>query len=243
MDSTIKRYSNSRELATALAEEFALTVRQAELQDVECFVALAGGNTPRLFYETLTVEPFVSMINWSRVHLFWGDERCVPPEDEQSNYRMAREALIDRISIPAGNVHRIRGEAEPQREARRYEAEVRQYVPAGRGSLPQLDWIFLGMGEDGHTASLFPESALLAQVGTVCAVADHPQTGQKRITMTLPVINNARRIAFLVTGDAKRPLVEKIAAGRPEVIAFPAARVVPHDGVVEWYIEDPSAGR
>jgi 6-phosphogluconolactonase len=200
-------------------------------------VALSGGSTPERLFHDLAQPGFRDKINWKAVQLFWGDERCVPPEDEQSNYRMTRLALLDEIKIPEENVHRIQGEADPEQEARRYAGVLRDTVPLTRQGWPQFDWIFLGMGEDGHTASLFPGADTLKVRDKLCVVATHPQTGQHRISLTLPVLNQGKRISFLITGSKKRTIVNAIMADAEAEKHYPSAMIQPVDGRLEWVID------
>jgi len=161
-------------------------------------VALSGGSTPKLLFDLLAQEP--ESIDWSKVHLFWGDERCVPPNDDDSNFKMTKEHLLDHIQIPESNIHRILGENDAQEEANRYGDEVSAHCEMVDG-LPSIDLMILGMGDDGHTASIFPHEMELLTSESVCAVATHPTSGQKRVTLTGSVINNAAVVAFLVTGE------------------------------------------
>lgn len=190
--------------------------------------ALAGGNTPRIIYAELARS--AGDLPWNRVQITFGDERCVPPDSDRSNFRMAREALLDHVAIPEGNIFRMRGEIEPAAAAREYEEKLA--AVAARFGEPRYvhDLILLGLGEDGHTASLFPGTAALAERERN-VVANHvPQLATDRITFTYPLINCARSIYFLVNDRAKRPLVEEILAGGS---SHPAAGV---QGAVRWIV-------
>lgn len=211
-------------------------------------LALSGGNTPRTIYEQWATIRDDTL--WSKAHFFWGDERCVPPDDNDSNYKMAYEAFLSKINMKENQIHRIRGEADPEMEAKRYGDEIRNHLPAING-LPRFDWILLGVGTDGHTASLFPnaenkkklpEVPSLREVD-VCVVAQHPQTGQKRISLTLPVINNAKKVTFLVTGDEKAQIVHEIFShsGENKSSDYPAAQVKPKSGILQWYLDEAAA--
>ena len=189
--SNIFVFDTSEQLALAAAERF-VECAEASHRELDRFsVALAGGNTPRRIYELLATERFKKRVEWSQVHFFFGDERCVPPDHPDSNYRMAYEALISQVSIPAKNVHRIFGEGNASENARAYENELRTFF-AGL-AWPRFDLVLLGMGEDGHTASLFPNSVALKEVSRWVVPARNEQSGQDRITLTIPVFNQDRK--------------------------------------------------
>jgi 6-phosphogluconolactonase len=196
-----------------------------------CRLALSGGKTPRAVHEELVKR--AGEIPWERVQITFGDERCVPPDDAESNYRMARETLLEPVRIPEGNVFRIRGEIDPADAARDYEAHLAA-VAARLGEARYVhDLILLGLGEDGHTASLFPGSPALAETVRNVIPAIGPKPPPQRVTMTFPLINAARHVAFLAEGAAKLPLVEEIIAGRSTA---PAAAVRPTDGELTWIV-------
>ncbi len=202
-------------------------------------LALSGGNTPLMLYSVLA-EKFRDRINWQHIHIFWVDERCVPPDDRESNYGAARNILLNRITIPGKNIHRIRGEKDPAKEVIRYSEEVLEYTDHQEG-YPAFDAVILGMGEDGHTASIFPDSSHLFDTGRICALAIHPYSGQKRITVTGKVINNAESVFFIVTGKNKAGTVEKIFKKDEEIPDFPAALVKPVKGTAEWWLDCDAA--
>jgi 6-phosphogluconolactonase len=233
----IKKFNTAEKLSLFVAGEFVHAVREASSAGNDLYVALSGGSTPQRLFRDLARPSFRDNINWTMVQLFWGDERCVPPDNEQSNYRMTRLALLDEINIPEENVHRIHGEADPEQEAKHYSGVLRDTVPLARQGWPQFDWIFLGMGEDGHTASLFPGADTLKVRDKLCVVATHPQSGQHRISMTLPVLNQAKRISFLITGSKKRAIVNGIMADAQAEKHYPSAMIQPLDGRLEWYID------
>jgi 6-phosphogluconolactonase len=203
-------------------------------------VALSGGGTPRRLYETLAAPPFCEHIPWERVHVFWGDERCVPPDDAGSNYRMARETLLDRVPLPAGNVHRIRGELGPEAAAQDYAQQLRAFFGAQR---PALDLILLGMGDDGHTASLFPGSGALHEtrrpvVGVTAYYQDRPA---RRVTLTPPAINAARQVIFLVAGAGKAQVLRDVLDGPCQPDVLPAQIVRPAAGSLSWLVDAAAA--
>jgi 6-phosphogluconolactonase len=242
MKPVIRIFDTPQSLAEALAADLEKSAATAKKQATPVNLALSGGSTPSIFFRLLAQEPYRFRIEWKYVRLFWGDERCVPPDHPDSNYGMTRKDLFDRIDIPPENLHRIRGEDDPEIEARRYEDEIREYLPEKNG-LPVFDWIHLGLGADGHTASLFPEASTLNENPRLCAVAHHPQTGQPRITLTLPVINQARRVTFLVTGAGKSEIVEKIILSEHGTTKFPATLVRPRHGLPEWFLDRAAAAK
>jgi 6-phosphogluconolactonase len=201
-------------------------------------IALAGGSTPRTIYGHWTT--IQDDLPWTDVHFFWGDERCVPPDNEDSNYKMARDSLLSQIKITENQIHRIHGEENPEVEARRYAEELTAHLPTAN-NFPQFDWILLGVGSDGHTASLFPNSEALKEQNSICVVAQHPQSGQKRISLTLPVINNAKKVTFLVTGQEKAEIVREILKNKDKFPRYPAAQIKPGYGILQWYLDEAAA--
>ena len=238
----IKMFEDADELAEQLAIEFLNSVHQAVENEKKFYVALSGGSTPAHFFHKLASEPYREKISWQSVHFFWGDERCVPPNHSDSNYRMTKQNLLDYISLPAENVHRILGEKDPTTEAKRYAQEIESLVPKNDSKFPRFDWILLGLGTDGHTASIFAGSDVLDDHQNICTATIHPESGQKRITLTLPVINNARRISFLVTGEHKASIVAQILVGVESSERLPVSLIRPTNGNLEWYL-DREAGK
>jgi 6-phosphogluconolactonase len=220
-------------LSRAAAGQFvALAAQRA--QGGRFTVALSGGSTPRRLFELLASDPFRSQVPWARVEVFWGDERCVPPDHPDSNYRMAREALLDHVDLPPQNVHRVRGEWTPDRSADHYQSELERVLGPDLG----FDLILLGMGSDGHTASLFPGSPTLeeGEEAVVAVYAAHLDSW--RVTLTLPVLNRAHHVLFLVSGASKAGALARIRAGEP----LPAGRVCPSRGTLTWLIDRDAAG-
>src|SRR5690606_28257967 len=175
-----------------------------------------------------------------RVHFWWGDERCVSPDSEQSNYRMASETLFRKINIPNSNIHRIHGENNPEDEALRYTEEIESNLSSKKG-LPVFDLVLLGLGDDGHTASIFPGQLDLFKTNDWCAVSNHPESGQKRITMTGKVINNARNVFFIVTGENKAQRISEILNEDEASKQLPARYVDPVNGSLVWFIDEEGA--
>ena len=195
---------------------------------------MAGGRTPKRVYELLATEPFAQSVDWSRVYVFFGDERCVPPDDADSNYAMAHRALLSKVPIPPGNVYKIAGVGDPAENAREYETGMRTFF--GTSTQPRFDLVLLGMGEDGHTASLFPESSVLEKMSRLVVATKSPQ-GQCRITLTLGALNNAASLIFLVTGEEKAATLSKVLQRQSSSRRLPATLVKPIDGTLEWYID------
>ena len=232
-------FETPEQLAVAAAERFVECVYEFHGERERFSVALAGGNTPRRVYELLATELFKSLIEWSQVHFFFGDERCVPPEDPDSNYAMAYEALISKVPLPAKNVHRIIGEGNANENARAYENELRTFF-AGL-TWPRFDVVFLGMGEDGHTASLFPNSAAFKEMSRWVVPTKNEQLGQDRITLTVPAFNHARRAMFLITGKRKAQRLKEVLRPQPGPEQLPVQAIAPVAGILEWLVDADAA--
>jgi 6-phosphogluconolactonase len=233
-------------LARAASERFVDAAERAIADHDGFIVALAGGSTPRRMYELLAREPLVSRVSWSRVHVVWGDERCVPPTDAASNFRMAREALLDHVPVPAGNVHRMHGEDDPARAAASYEATLRELLrtpsgPPSAASGRNIDLALLGLGDNGHTASIFPGSAAVNERLRWVMGEYVPAVSMWRITLTAPVLNAAANVLFLVSGDAKATVVARVLEGPREPRELPAQLIAPTHGRVQWLVDRPAA--
>jgi 5-dehydro-2-deoxygluconokinase len=231
-------------LMRAEAEHLVAAARDAIAARGRFLLALAGGSTPRRLYELLSKPPFADRFDWSRTHVFWGDERCVAPDDAESNYRMAREALLDRVPIPKENIHRIRGEDDPESAARAYEEMLHGFFGPGDG-LPErsFDEVLLGMGNDGHTASLFPGTpAVTEQRRWVMAQHVERPRPMWRITLTPPVINAADDVDFLVTGAAKADRLREVLEGNGRE-TLPAQLIAPTHGSLHWMVDAEAGAR
>ncbi len=225
-----------------LAESLAVQLKSSVNEIKENFyLAVSGGSTPVILFKQLASVQIKNEIHWDSVNFFWCDERCVPPENSESNFGEAKKYLLDFISIPPGNIHRIIGESDPNLEAVRYANEIETTLPKGKNGLPVFDWVLLGIGEDGHTASLFPGKNLLFIYSSIAGVARHPVTNQSRISLTKDVINNAKRVSFVVTGKVKAKVVSEIFNGLPVSKSYPAADILPVNGVIEWMIDKEAA--
>lgn len=201
-------------------------------------LALSGGSTPKILFELLAAE-YAQKIDWANIHIFWGDERCVPPDDIDSNYKMANETLLDPVALPASNLHRILGELQPTDAATQYEEILRTYF---NNQLPRFDMILLGMGDDGHTASLFPRTNALNEHQR-WVIPNHVATAKQtwRITLTLPVINNAANIMFLIAGSSKAERLKQVIQGAYTPHDLPAQLIKPTDGLLIWALDHAAA--
>lgn len=227
-------FAEKEAAAAALAEKI-VEVSTAALERRRCFsLVLAGGSTPAALYELLATEPWRGRIDWRRAHVFFGDERCVPPDHHHSNYRMASRSLLSAVPVPPDQVHRIHGEADPDSEARAYGRLIETTLTRITPEQPQFDLVLLGLGADGHTASLFPGDAALQKPGLVTAVGP-PKTASPavaRISLTLEGIMRSRTICFVVHGSDKKDIVRAVRADTGD--RYPAALVV--GDTVSWYL-------
>jgi 6-phosphogluconolactonase len=231
----VRVFDDPRELARAAAETFAEVATRSIRENERFAVALAGGSTPKALYELLATG-YRDALDWSMVHAFFGDERTVPPDHEDSNYRMAREALLSRV--PVGSVHRMRGELPPREAAALYEEELRSFF----GDEPDFDLVLLGIGEDGHTASLFPRTPALDVRDRWVVENPVEKLRTTRITLTLPAINGAREVVFLVAGEGKAGALREILEGDADPSEYPAKLVQP-TSVPIWMVDRAAANR
>jgi 6-phosphogluconolactonase len=202
-------------------------------------ISLSGGSTPKQLFMLLAQPPYKESINWQNLHFWWGDERCVPATDPESNFGEANRLLFEKIDIPAQNIHPIDGAADPQTETERFAAEMIKIIPL-RNGLPIFDWILLGMGTDGHTASLFPQQTNFSE-SALAVIAHHPQSGQLRISQTASLLANAKRITYLVLGDSKAEIIRQIKQSPAEELPYPAAKIKATHGQTEWYLDSCAA--
>ena len=228
---------NREDLAKSFSEYFSEVVDRSD----SIHIALSGGSTPKIVFQELAGN-FNDKISWEKVHFYWGDERCVPPDDKESNYLMTKEYLFSKVNIPDFNIHRIKGENDPDKEALEYGTILDKNLPKSEG-IPQFDIVLLGMGDDGHTASIFPHEIDLWHATHNCVVGQHPDTGQKRITISGKIINNAVEVIFLVTGKGKADKVRQVVLKEGNFKAYPASLVAPKSGKLIWYLDrDAAAG-
>lgn len=229
--------SDKAAVAAAVAKDIVAQIKQSE--SAFC-IALSGGSTPKILFAEL-VKNHASSVDWHRVKFFWGDERCVAPDDEQSNYKMTNELLLQPLQIKPGNIFRVRGEDRPQEEAVRYAQQIKDEVTSGNNGLPEFDYMLLGMGADGHTASIFPHEMELLSCEPICAVATHPETGQNRVTITGPTINASRKIVFMITGESKSDVMRQLTSQTGDWQSYPTSHIGSDNPEALHYFLDQAA--
>mgnify|MGYP006284329549 CR=1 FL=1 len=235
----LRIYPDSFKMAEAAARDFIQFIKQLAVFRQRVFVALSGGSTPIVFFKALVKQK--PAIDWDQLAFFWVDERCVPPDDPESNFGVAYQTLIKPLGIPSSSYFRIRGEDDPGKEALRYGELIMDKVSPGM-TFPVFNWTFLGMGDDGHTASIFPHELHLWKTDSLCAVGTHSKSGQKRITFTGHLINASQRISFLVAGKRKEKKVREIILREEGYKMYPASYVEPASHELEWYLDKEAAG-
>ena len=224
-----------------LNEDFTSWLKELLSKKENLSIALSGGNTPRSLFRYWATN-HAEDIDWSKIKFFWSDERCVWPDDDDSNYKMVKESLFDHVPVSSKNIFRIRGENDPYKEARSYEEMMKNELEAVNDT-PQFDVVMLGMGDDGHTASIFPHEMNLWDSNNMCVVATHPKTRQRRISLSGRTINAAKNVAFLVTGAPKDKIVQAVIEDNENAQSkYPAAKVQPMPGNLIWFL-DGYAGR
>ena len=240
---TLRVAATAAQVAERSAEMFSQAVRGAVEARGVARVAVSGGSTPKAMFELLAdaSAPFLSAIPWAQLQLFWVDERCVPPTDKESNFLMTKTAMLDRVPLPAENVHRMEGELDPEEAASRYEAEIRNAFRLEGAETPTFDLVLLGLGPDGHTASLFPHTAGLDEMSGI-VIANHvPQKDVWRITLTWPVITQGREVAFLIEGAEKAGMVRTVFAGTYDPEMLPAQLIRPASGKLTLLLDSAAA--
>jgi 6-phosphogluconolactonase len=242
----IRIVANREALAQAGAEEFAHCAEQAIAEHGSFAVALSGGSTPKDLYARLASEqhPFRRQIAWDKIHFFWGDERHVPPDDAQSNYRMTNEAMLSKLPVPAENVYRVPAEmADAAQAASAYEQTLRKYFRLAEGELPRFDLVLLGLGPEGHTASLFPDNTVPREGGQLVAAPWVEKFNTFRITLTPAVLNHAVQVAFLASGEEKAQIVAEVIEGPVQPDLLPAQLIRPERVPVLWLLDAGAAGK
>lgn len=224
-------FPTAQEAVNRLAEEFLAYSRENR----PVHISLSGGSTPKLLFKTLAQPPFAEQIQWKNLHFWWGDERMVAPTDADSNFGEVQKLLFDHINIPAANIHRIRGENDPHFELAHFQQELSAVLSDGI-----FDWIILGMGNDGHTASLFPHQTDFNDPSWA-VIAKHPDSGQLRISKTAQLIERAKRVTYLVTGESKAEILREIQMTPAEKLPYPAAKICAKHGITEWYLDQAAA--
>ena len=241
MKPEIRVFKSMEELSRDAAEIF---IRQASIAIHErgrFLVALNGGGTPKRLFQLLATD-FRNQVDWSSTHVFWGDERLVPADDPESSYGLARDLFLRHVPIPAANIHPMAGELGPAEAASDYTLKLKEFAPSPL-TWPRFDVVYLGMGEDGHTASLFPGSRLDVTEPVVPVVAHYQDRPANRITLTPLVINSARVIVFMATGEKKAGTLAEVLSGRFQPELYPAQRIEPKDGKVIWLVDEEAASK
>ena len=225
------------ETQTELAHELAHQLKAITNIKPEVYIAISGGNTPRYLFDILAKE-YAETIEWERINFFWVDERCVPPTDSESNYGMTLKHLLSALPITRHKVYRIKGEMVAKEALEEYIEQINNHVPQ-RDGLPCFDLTLLGMGEDGHTASIFPHEIELWQSPNICAIGTHKSTGQQRITLTGKTINNSSAIVLMITGENKAPIIKEIFNQEASSKKYPASLV--DTSKSEWWLDKKAA--
>lgn len=237
-------YPDAQMLARAAAEHIVTIAEAAVTTQNRFVVALAGGSTPRATYQVLATREFLPLIDWSQSYVFFGDERCVPPDDHESNYHMAREALLDYVNIPMSSIYRMRGEDDPHHAADTYGQVLYHFFSGRTGvdyAVPRFDLVLLGMGDDGHTASLFPGTAALHEQER-WVTANYVEAKETwRLTLTQGVLNAAAHVIFLVSGESKAEALKQVFSEDSDPYHYPAKLIQPGDGELLWLVDEAAA--
>ncbi len=231
-------YQDAKQASIAMTALFASVAKQAVQSRGICHVSLSGGETPRKAYELLAKDPYCKGLPWQCIHIYWGDERCVPPTDSLSNQEMARQAFLNHVAIPAENIHPIVYEGSATGAAEKYETLL---CSALGQEYPQFDFVFLGLGDDGHTASLFPGTDVLSVKDHWVSSVYLEKQNMYRVTLTPAILNQARVIAFLVNGKGKAQVVQNILEKTPRAQSFPAKLITPNSGELYWLLDQEAA--
>ncbi len=238
----VRIFPTSSDMILAAAELFSELVNQASRKQHSVHIALSGGSTPAPLFQLLAQPPYKDSIPWNKTHFYWADERCVPPEDAESNYGQAWQNLLSKVPVAQQNIHRVLGELEPKTAAQDYVIQLKQNS-TGALAWPVLDCVLLGMGADGHTASLFPGQVNPAETTTpaIAVTADYEGRPANRVTLTPLVFNTARHVLFLVTGENKAQALSKVLHGTSDPLRLPAQRIRPVNGEITWLIDQAAA--
>jgi 6-phosphogluconolactonase len=239
-DKSVTIFESTKDISKAIYNLVAEELHRAQDENRALHICLSGGSTPLKIFGHLRLMP-LNMKNFSSLHVYWGDERCVGPDHEESNAGNAGRAILDYINIPENNIHRMKGEEDPEEESKRYEELLRTKLPVINGR-PSFDITFLGMGEDGHTASLFPGQDHLIQSTRLVCPSVNPGNGQQRITLTPAIINNSRIILFLITGEAKAKLLSRILKREYDYLSYPVSSIKAEGGRMVFFL-DQEAGK
>jgi 6-phosphogluconolactonase len=240
---TINVSATAPEVAAAAAQLFATCAMHAVRTRGTARIAISGGSTPKAMFQLLAepTQPYLNDIPWAQLQLFWVDERCVPPDNDESNYKMTHQAMLSKVPLPEANIHRMEGELDPEEAASRYESEIRNTFKLEGAETPTFDLILLGLGPDGHTASLFPHTEGLNEMARI-AIANHvPQKDTWRMTLTWPVIAQGREVAFLIEGKEKTEMVRTVFTGAYDPETYPAQLIRPSNGQLKLLLDTAAA--
>lgn len=239
---SIATYPDSDILSRQAAQYTVRLANESIVTHGRFIIALSGGSTPKKIYKLLVSEPYRSQVEWTLVEVFWGDERCVPPDNAESNFRMAQEELLSKLPIPASQIHRMPAEqADHEAASQAYAVEIQRTF--GTDGVPSFDLIQLGMGPEGHTASLFPHQAALHEQRRLVMPVTTPKPPPERLTFTPPLLNAARHVLFMVTGAEKADAVRAVLEGEYQPDEYPAQVVRPTHGEVTWMLDTGAAGK
>ena len=246
MSTRTRIFEDSAIMSRYAAAAFVAAAHEAMMERGTFSVALSGGGTPQQFYELLATPTYADQIKWQHVHLFWGDERVVPPDADGSNFKQFKEAVIDHVPLPEENIHRVRGEFDPDTAAHDYMRQLEAYALTHESVedhlWPRFDLILLGLGRDGHTASIFPFTPITIGKPTLAVSADYDGRPAHRVTLTEGVINDARQVWFMVKGASKASIVRDVLRGRRDIDRLPGQRIRPNDGTLTFLLDEAAAG-
>lgn len=241
MDSELRIFNDIEQISQYAANLFIKQAAQSIGKRGQALVALNGGNTPMRLFQLLATD-YRDKVDWSRTHIFWGDERSVLPDDPGSSFGQARESLLSLVPIPDSNIHRIKGELGPVEASKEYSLTLKDFA-SPPFDWPRFDLVFLGMGEDGHTASLFPGSPINVSEPTAPVNAHYQDRPANRVTLTPIVFNNARMVAFMATGEKKANTLAEVLSDRYNPGQYPAQRIDPKDGELIWLVDEAAASK
>jgi 6-phosphogluconolactonase len=241
MKPELRVFKDLEELSRAAAERFVRQAAQSIEQRGRFLVALNGGSTPNRMFQLLATN-YRDYVDWTNVHVFWGDERCVPPDDPGSSYGQAREMLFSHVPIPASNVHRVKGELGPVEASNDYSSILKEFASPPL-VWPRFDLVYLGMGEDGHTASLFPGSPIDVAEPVIPVTAHYQDRPANRVSLTPVVFNSAHMVVFMATGEKKAQTLAEVLRGRYNPEQYPAQRIEPKEGRLIWLVDEDAASR
>ena len=239
MNHSLNIFETTEDTARAVAELILAKAKEKNKQSHPFNIAISGGSTPKLLF-TLLASEYVDSIPWHFVRLFWVDERCVSPTNVESNFGMTYQTLLKHVPLHEANTYRMQGEGDPQTEVNRYQALLEKELPMTNG-YPQFDLVLLGMGDDGHTASIFPNDMSLLDTELAVAIGTHPTSGQKRITLTGPTILHAKQVVFLITGESKSGVLRQIIQNEPNSDLYPTSHIHSITGEVDYYLDKSAA--